>query len=249
MAEAFMLKGKTVLITGAAKRLGKATALALASQGIKIIIHYNTSSTSADALCKIINKQGGQAWTFCADLSQSHSCTSLIKKAQEYTGSLDILINNASIFLQDTIRNIVDDDLFTNIRINALAPLLLSRTFAEQTKEGVIINFLDTRIVEYDARHAAYHISKRLLFTLTRMLALEYAPQIRVNAVAPGLILPPAGKDINYLKAHAQNNPLKRYGNPTDIADAVLFLIRSTFITGQVIFVDGGYHIKGCTYG
>ena len=139
--------------------------------------------------------------------------------------------------------------MFSNIRINTLAPLLLSRSFAKQTKQGVIINFLDSRIVEYDAQHAAYHISKRSLFTITRMLALEFAPSIRVNAVAPGLILPPEGKDINYLKEHAQNNPLKCYGDPQDIADAVLFLIRSSFITGQVIFVDGGYHIKGCTYG
>ena len=140
-------------------------------------------------------------------------------------------------------------DLEDNIQVNAISPLLIARSFAEQGCEGAIVNFLDTRITEYDNGHAAYHLSKRMLFTLTRMMALEFAPSIRVNAVAPGLILPPPGEDLSYLQKLAHTNPLNRIGSPESITDAVLFLLRSEFVTGQVIFVDGGYHMKGSVYG
>ena len=102
---------------------------------------------------------------------------------------------------------------------------------------------------KYVNRRKSDHLSKRMLFTLTRMMALEFAPTIRVNAVAPGLILPPPGEDLSYLENLVSNNPLHRVGSVDGITDAVLFLLRSEFITGQVIFVDGGYHMKGCVHG
>ena len=104
-------------------------------------------------------------------------------------------------------------------------------------------------MVDYDRAHAAYHLSKRMLFTLTRMMALEFAPQIRVNAVAPGLILPPPGQDASFLERMASTNPLGRHGDASDVADAVLFLTGAGFVTGQVIYVDGGRHMKGAVYG
>ena len=140
-------------------------------------------------------------------------------------------------------------DLEDNVQVNAISPLLIGRSFAKQGCEGAVVNFLDTRITEYDSGHAAYHLSKRMLFTLTRMMALEFAPSVRVNAIAPGLILPPPGEDVLYLQKLAPTNPLNRIGSPESITDAVLFLLNSEFVTGQVIFVDGGYHIKGNVYG
>jgi len=169
-------------------------------------------------------------------------------RAVELAGPVDILVNNASIFPADTITQVDPREIHSNMQIHAITPLLLSRALAAQGREGHIVNMLDARIVDYDRRHAAYHLSKRTLFTLTRMLALELAPRVVVNAVAPGLILPPTGEDESYLEKMARTNPMHKHGCPQDVAEAVLFLLKSDFITGQVIFVDGGRHIRGCTY-
>ena len=141
------------------------------------------------------------------------------------------------------------EELLANLQVNALSPLWLCRAFAAQQRAGAVVNFLDTRISDYDREHAAYHLSKRMLHALTKMLALELAPRIRVNAVAPGLILPPPGQDETYLRRHINTNPLRRIGTPEGVAAAALFLLRSAFVTGQVIYVDGGRHLKGCVYG
>ncbi|MFQ6099414.1 MAG: SDR family oxidoreductase, partial [Armatimonadota bacterium] len=131
--------------------------------------------------------------------------------------------------------------------VNAYAPLALSRAFASQRVTGRIVNVLDARIRTYDWSHVAYILSKHMLAVLTRMTALDFAPDVTVNAVAPGLILPPPGEDEGYLKRCAESLPLKRHGDTEDVADAVVFLARSNFITGQVIYVDGGHHLRsGC---
>lgn len=192
---------------------------------------------------------GVRAWTVKADLRDPIQTESLIEKAVKDSGSIHILINNASIFTKSHLMDFSLEDFESNIQVNAISPLLLGRAFAKQGCEGAIINFLDARITEYDSTHAAYHLSKRMLFTLNRMMAMEFAPTIRVNAIAPGLILPLPGEDDSYLQKLAHTNPLKRFGSPEAITDSVLFLLNSEFITGQVIFVDGGYHIKGNFYG
>jgi NAD(P)-dependent dehydrogenase (short-subunit alcohol dehydrogenase family) len=238
------LKGKRALITGAAKRLGKATALALAGHGADIVVHYHRSHEAALALCEEIGRLGVDAQPLQADVSDSRQTQTLIDRA----GPLDILINNASIFNQETLWETTEESLSRNMRVHAVAPLVLARGFAQQDRAGHIVNLLDTRVTAYDREHAAYHISKRVLLTLTRMLAIELAPKIVVNAVAPGLILPPAGQDAGYLEGLTYTNTLKRHGDPVDVTDAILFLLRSRFITGQVIYVDGGHHMKGHTY-
>jgi NAD(P)-dependent dehydrogenase (short-subunit alcohol dehydrogenase family) len=124
----------------------------------------------------------------------------------------------------------------------------LSRRLAAQKRAGSIVNLLDARMLDYDRQHLSYHLSKRALWDLTRIGAIEFAPLIRVNAVAPGLVLPPTGKDTEYLEKLKHTNLLNRYGSPEDVARAVLFLIESPFITGQVIFVDGGRHMRGRVY-
>ncbi|MCH7709078.1 MAG: SDR family oxidoreductase [Myxococcales bacterium] len=108
---------------------------------------------------------------------------------------------------------------------------------------------MDTRITDYDKSHVSYHLSKRMLFSMTRMMALEFAPKVRVNAIAPGLILPPEGKDETYLQDLARSNPLLAYGGPGDVVEAVLFLLQGRFVTGQVLYVDGGRHLLGGVYG
>ncbi len=246
MADSF--SGKTALITGAAKRLGEAISLTLARRGVNIVVHYHRSEAEAQALCEEIRRLGVSSHPLQADLSDSQQAMALMDQAVSQAGPVDILINNASIFDKETLWETSEQSLWQNLQIHAMAPLVLARALAKQDRAGHIVNLLDTRVTTYDREHAAYHISKRALLTLTRMLAMELGPRIAVNAVAPGLILPPAGEDESYLKKLTYTNPLKRHGDPTDVAEAILFLLTSRFITGQVIYVDGGYHMKGHTH-
>ena len=120
---------------------------------------------------------------------------------------------------------------------------------SESNQNGSVVNILDTRIADQDPSHAAYHMAKRGLFTLTRDLAIEMAPKLRINGVAPGVILPPDGKDESWIEKLKSTNPLQDRGSADDVADAVMYLIKADFVTGQIIYVDGGRHLKGNVYG
>jgi pteridine reductase len=237
------LAGKTALITGGAKRIGRQISLALADEGANIVVHYRESRDEAEVLCEEIRAQGRQAWALQADFAIPDQQENLIEQALEQAGALDILVNNASIFPPSTLQNVTFDQLTTNLHINAWIPFLLMRSFASHLASGTIINTLDTRLQGYDWNHVAYILSKHVLEVLTRMAALEFAPQITVNAIAPGLILPPPGRDESYLDQIVGSVPLQRHGSAQDIADTVVFLAKSSFITGQIVYVDGGRHI------
>lgn len=242
------LRGKTALVTGAARRLGRAIALALAGEGADVVVHYNRSREQAETLCHEVEALGVSAWAIRAELAEADQTERLFEEATSQAGPIDILVNNASMFERDTVWDATDESVWLNLRVHAMAPLVLSRRFAEQRRTGHIVNILDTRVTTYDRQHASYHISKRVMATLTRMLALELAPAVAVNAVAPGLVLPPAGQDDSYLERLAHCNPMNTHGAASDVAEAVLFLLRTRFTTGQVLYVDGGYHMKGHMY-
>jgi len=237
------LKGETALITGAAKRIGRETALTLADQGVNVVIHFNRSDSEARRLAEQLQLKGVKVWTVQADFRRSDEYQTLIERAQQAAGGLDILINNASIFPLETLKDLTWSELSANMEVNAWVPFVLSRQFAERIGRGKIVNLHDSRLKGYDWTHVGYILSKHVLAAMTRMMALEFAPNITVNAVAPGLILPPPGKDESYLQNLVHTVPLQRHGEAQDIADAVAFLVRSDFITGNVIYVDGGRHL------
>jgi NAD(P)-dependent dehydrogenase (short-subunit alcohol dehydrogenase family) len=244
------LKNKTALVTGAGLRIGKVISLALAAVGMNVVIHYNRSAAAADRLAREIKKRHRvQTWLLQANLADGAPGDDLIDNALALSGKLHVLVNNAAIFPPSTIDDITWRDLEANLFINAWTPLVLSRSFARRAKNGAIINLLDTRVRAYDPRHTAYYLSKKMLGSITAMTALEFAPRITVNAVAPGLILPPAGQTAAYLKKLKHTNPLATWGAPADIAEAVVFLLQSRFITGQTIYVDGGRHLLGARRG
>lgn len=248
MATVITIAGQTALVTGAARRLGAATALALAKAGVHVVVHYGSSAKDAESVAADVRTHGVNAWTLQADLCQSCNAERVLDAALTLAGPIDILVNNASTFHEGSLRDCSTADIESNVQMNALTPLLLGRRLAGQERAGCIINLLDTMIADYDRKHVPYHLSKRLLHSLTRMMAVEFAPLLRVNAVAPGLILPPEGKDERYLAALAHSNPLQSYGDAVCVTDAILFLLRSQFITGQTIFVDGGRNLRGRMY-
>ena len=242
------MQGETVLITGGAKRLGRATALALAKNGFDIIVHYNESHEEAESLLDELTALGISARAIHAALSGAESCAALLESCRDAAGSVHHLVNNASIFSADTLDEITITSLESNMSINTIVPLILSKGLKAAGSLRSVTHLLDTRIVDYDANHVSYHLSKRALMSLTSMMALEWAPEVRVNAVAPGLILPPEGEDEDYLQGLAHTNPLEAVGTEQDISDTIVFLINSTFITGQIIYVDGGRHLRGRVY-
>jgi pteridine reductase len=260
------LAGHTALITGAAKRVGRSIAGALADQGANIIVHYNTSKTEAESLVDELKGRGVDSWSVRASLAGRERIEAMWKEAVSCApgGRISFLVNNASIFSSDTVETLTEESLEANLRINTLAPLELIRMFAGQSEyapsapkqdrsgpgqPGCVVNLLDSRIGGYMSRHVSYALSKRALFGLTRMLALELAPRIRVNAVAPGMILAPEDAAREELERLAARAPLARWGDPEDVANAVVFLLRNDYITGLVVYADGGAFIKEELYG
>ncbi len=238
------LRGRTAIVTGAARRIGRAISISLAEAGANIVVHdYQSLHGECERLCEELDRFGIESMIVTADFENVGDYESLIGRAFQVAGKLDIIINNASIFIGDELRAADFKNLVHHMQVNAWAPLVLSREFARLAAGGKIINILDTRISGYDWKHVSYILSKRALYLLTKMTALEFAPGITVNAVAPGLILPPRGKDESYLNELAEKVPLKKHGSPEDVVEAVLFLLRSDFITGQVVYVDGGRHL------
>lgn len=258
------LSEQVALVTGAGRRLGAAVAQALARRCAKVILHYNRSGQQAEALAASIRRDGGRAETVQADLASAEQSVALLGQVSP----VHVLVNSASVFPPDRFADIPapvpegQQDAATAsaatgataawlersarvLQVNAVAPLLLIRALATQAHPGQVVNVLDSRIAGYDPRHFSYGLSKELLHTLTHQLARELAPEVRVNAVAPGPILPPPGGDSATLRERARAVPLGRPGSPEDVVRAILFLAESPYVTGQVIYVDGGAHLAG----
>jgi NAD(P)-dependent dehydrogenase (short-subunit alcohol dehydrogenase family) len=243
------LSGKTALVTGAGKRLGRAIALTLAERGANVVLHCRLSVAEAGRVAGAIRAMGRFAWVIQADLSRSEDAEAMIDRAAHEAGSLDFLINSASAFPEGRLVDMTPDEFHSILDVNAFSPFAAARRFAGLGGEGAVVNLLDARVTDYDREHAAYHVAKRVLRDFTRMMAVEFAPSVRVNAVAPGLILPPDGKDESYLDGLAGTNALRRHGCAEDVAEAVAFLLQSDFVTGQVLYVDGGRNLRGNMYG
>ncbi len=244
------VKGKNALVTGGTRRIGEAVSRKLASAGSNVVLHYRSPESESDTreLAGELSSTGVNAWVVGGDLSTQAGVEGFFSDVRRISGDVDILVNNASVFKEDGVMDFEPADLYEHVDINALAPLMLSRELAKGGREAVIVNLLDARITDYDARHASYHLSKRMLADITAMLAIELAPRVRVNAVAPGLVLPPPGRDESYVESRKRTNLLESRGTPDDVAEAVLFLVLSSFVTGQIVYVDGGRHLKGRVY-
>jgi len=236
---------KAALITGASKRLGRAISEHLAGLGWDIIIHYNSSEKDALKLKEALaGKYPLQRFFHMqADLSVTDETEKLIPKIIKEFGKIDLLINNASVFVSSFVAETSSEMFDKNFNIHVKSPFLLIRDFGNQFNYGNIINIVDTRITSNSPDYAAYSLSKQSLWNLTRMAALEFSPGIRVNAIAPGLILPPEGKDSDYLRNMAKKIPMKRPGSVETILKCLDFILENDYLTGQLIFADGGENL------
>jgi pteridine reductase len=233
----------TALVTGGARRIGKAICLSLSSMGYKVALHYHRSSREARKIADAIHRKGGQCKLFSCDLSDARQTDRLVPNVLKIFSKLDLLINNASVFEPSTIRGSGIASLSRHFAVNFNAPYILTARFAGECKRGHIINILDAHITGNKTRYAAYLLSKKALYELTKLSAVELAPHIRVNAVSPGLILPAAQTKSDDFERMAKKIPLKKKGHVDHIAQSITFLLNNSYVTGQVIFIDGGEHL------
>ena len=236
---------KTIFITGAAKRIGKEIALCFSEMGWNIIIHYNSSKEAADDLAAEINNSNvDSAVTVQGNLDVKEDVEKIINEVLDAFPSIDLLINNASTFYPTPIDDISEDHWEKLLGSNLKGPMFLIKGLKQKLKEsnGSIINITDTNLSKGVANYSIYSAAKAGLEAITKGLARELAPEIKVNAIAPGAMLEPP--DVTWTEEQKNkvidSIPLKRMGSEKDIAEAVKFLANSDYITGQIIKVDGG---------
>ncbi len=233
------------LVTGAARRLGRAIALGLAAEGYAIGLHYHASEKDALSAAQAIHAAGGTADLYKADLTQPAQIDAMFSEIERNRGSLQVLINSAAVMLRANLPDLTVTGWDMTMDLNLRAPWLCAQRAARlmQVSGGVIINISDSGARKTWTGYPAYIISKAALEALTRLLARSLAPTIRVNAVAPGLILQPEEMPEEDWQRLVNRLPVKKAGVPKDVVSAILFLLRNNYLTGQTIVVDGGYQL------
>ena len=237
---------RAALITGAAKRLGRAMAEDLARAGFAVAVHYNTSAGAAKEVARAIATRGGKAVAFKADLAKENEVKTLVARATKALGPLGVLVNNASTFERDDALGATRASWDLHIEPNLRAPFVLSQDFARQLPtraEGVIVNLLDERVFSLTPHFISYTVSKYALWGLTQTLALALAPRIRVVGIGPGPTLPSPRQTQAQFRRQFEAMPLGRGASPAEICAALRFLIGARAMTGQMIAVDGGQHL------
>ena len=231
----------TALITGAARRLGRAMALHLASKGYDIALHCHHSRDQAEALLPLIESFARTGRIFTADLSDSHQSEGLIQTVAEVFPNLSLLIHNASVYQPLTFANTTPADWDTLYALHVKTPFFLTQAFARYCQQGLVICLTDAQAPRPD--YFAYSLSKQNLTDFTRLAARALGPQIRVNAIAPGHVLPPVSGNPDPGAILSQVLPLARTGDPEDITRALQVFLDNPYLTGQTLYVDGGQHL------
>lgn len=241
------LVGRTALVTGGARRIGRYLSLALAGQGADIVLHYRKSILEAQETAAAIRERGGECWLVEGDLADAGVAADLVSLAAAACGrEIDILINNASVFSPSEAISATAHDWDLNQAVNLRAPFLLAQSMARQLpidRPGDIVNLNDVRALKPGTDHFAYTISKVGMHGLTRSLALALAPSVRVNELALGAILPPDKPGADYLHETIDDIPTRRFDSPEEVTGALLFVLGNQALTGATICIDGGRHL------
>lgn len=240
------LQGRVALVTGGGRRLGREIAVALGGAGMRVAVHYNASSEGAAESARRIEAAGGSARTFAADLRAAEAPERLAAEVLEAFGGLDVLVNSAAVMERTPLGTVTAaawDDMFA---VNLRAPFLLAQAAAPALARahGAVINIADLAAFETWPAYMPHGITKAGIVQMTRSLARVLAPEVRVNAVAPGAVLLPEGMSDDERQRLRETTPLARFGSPADVTGAVLFLLRADYVTGETIIVDGGRNIR-----
>ena len=240
------MEARKIIITGGAKRIGSAIAKRLSGQNKEIVIQYNTSRLSAEKLKKELENLGTKIFLIKADLSKETDVNRLIKFSKKNLKYFDCLINNASLFENDKLDNFTTDSWGRHLRTNLRTPALLSKAFSKNIrgKNNNIINIIDQRVFKLTPYFFSYTISKTGLYTLTKTSAMNFAPNIRVNGIAPGPTIKNKRQSDKHFKKQYLATPLKKQVNVNEICNAVEFFIKNRSITGQVLAIDSGQNLN-----
>jgi NAD(P)-dependent dehydrogenase (short-subunit alcohol dehydrogenase family) len=240
---AMNLSGQTALVTGGARRVGRAMTEALARAGANVVVNYNHSGAEADDLVAQLSAEGMRATAFQADVSRSADIAALIQHVRETFAALDIVVNSASLFESAPFAEITEADWRRVIDVNLTGPFLLSQAalpLLHASSRANIINIVDLSALQPWPSYAHHSVSKAGLVQLTKVMARALGPRIRVNAIAPGTVLPPNGYDGTAGDGTSDRRLVTPAGTPDDVVRALFYLIESNFVTGQVLVVDGG---------
>jgi pteridine reductase len=240
------LAGRVALVTGAGRRVGRAIAVALGARGMRVVVHYNGSADGAAETARLIREAGGIASTARADLSDVGAAEALIDRTVEEQGELFVLVNSAAVMVRTPIGEVTEAEWDAMFALNARAPFFLAQRAATALRYvgGCIVNIADLAAFETWPAYVPHGMTKAAVVQMTRALAHALAPEIRVNAVAPGVALLPAAWSESDAEHLRRTTPLQRLGTPADVASAVLYLIEATYVTGEVLIVDGGRHVR-----
>ncbi|HLA88883.1 MAG TPA: SDR family oxidoreductase [Gemmatimonadaceae bacterium] len=238
------LDGRVALVTGAGRRLGRAIAVALAADGARVAVHYHVSADGARETLATIERVGGRAAAYRADLRDPGASERLVADVAKDGARLDLLVNSAASFVRTPLGTVTPAEWDEIFALNLRAPFFLSLAAARAMGDsgGAIVNLSDHMGFESWPAFAPHGISKAAVSAMTRTLASALAPKVRVNAVAPGAVLPPEDWPEEERRRFAERTPLGRVGTPDDVAHAVLFLATAEYVTGVTLFVDGGRH-------
>jgi len=241
------MSDRNALVTGGARRIGRTIALTLAAHGWDVAVHYGGSRDDAEALVAEIKQHERRAVALTADLTREAEVAGLVPRAIEAIGPLTLLVNNASAFERDDAMTVTRASWDRHIETNLRAPFVLMQEFARQLPaeaDGSVVNILDERVWNLTPYFVSYTVSKAGLWTLTQTMALALAPRIRVNGIGPGPTLPSPRQSDEQFRRQVDVLPLRRGTTPDEIAHAVMFILESPAMTGQMIALDGGQHLN-----
>ena len=242
-----MSSGGAALVTGGAKRVGRALGLALARSGLDVVVHHRGDAEAARATCAEIEALGRRAAAVQGDLSDPASLAAVVSAAADAVGPLSVLVNNASLFHDDRVGALTAEGFDAHIAANLRAPILLAQAFAAQVEaadgEACVVNILDQRVLKPNPQFFSYSLSKAGLWWATRTLAQALAPKVRVNGIGPGPTLPSIHQSQADFDAEVAALPLGRGSSPDDLAEALIYLVGARAVTGQMLAVDGAQHL------
>jgi pteridine reductase len=240
------LADRVALVTGAGRRVGRAIALALGARKMRVVVHYNGSREGADETARLIARSGGNASVVQADLTRPDAPDALISQVLAEQGTLDALVNSAAIMVRTPVGEVTVADWDSMFAINVRAPFFLAQRAAPALarRRGAIVNIADLAAFETWPAYVPHGMTKAAIVQMTRALAHALAPEVRVNGIAPGVVMLPEGWEAEAGEHLRRTTPLARLGTPDDVAQAVVYLLEAEYVTGEVIRVDGGRHIR-----